>query len=125
MQVSFPWLIDPVEPDAFFSDYYERKPLLIERREPSRFVELLSIAAVDRFLATASPCHPEVFLVDAARKLMLVRAPDQGRAAGQPEPGPPAGGGSTPGAIGAHADLAGHACRALAGGSTRASRGRA
>lgn len=69
MQLSFEWLIDPIAPTAFFKDYYERAPLLVERREPERFAPLLSLAAIDRFLATTSPCHPGVFLVDAARKL--------------------------------------------------------
>lgn len=69
MQLSFEWLIAPIEPAEFFAAYYERQPLLIERNDPSRFASLLSIAAIDRFLATTSPRHPEVFLVDAARKL--------------------------------------------------------
>jgi ribosomal protein L16 Arg81 hydroxylase len=69
MHVSFEWLVDPVEPLTFFSRYYEREPLLIPRNDPKRFEALLSVAAIDRFLATATPCHPEVFLVDAARKI--------------------------------------------------------
>lgn len=69
MQVSFEWLVDPVGPATFFSRYYEREPLLISRNDPKRFETLLSVAAIDRFLATSTPCHPEVFLVDAARKI--------------------------------------------------------
>ena len=69
MQLSLEWLIDPVAPATFFREYYERKPLLIERREPYRFAPLLSIGAVDRFLAGTSLSHPDVFLVDAARTL--------------------------------------------------------
>ena len=69
MAVSFEWLIDPVTPEEFFRDYYEKKPLLIEARDRSRFNPLLSIDTIDRFLATTSPCHPDVFLVDAAREL--------------------------------------------------------
>jgi ribosomal protein L16 Arg81 hydroxylase len=69
MQVSFEWLIEPVKTPEFFAAYYERQPLLVERNDPSRFEPLLSIAAIDRFLATTSPRHPDVFLVDAARKL--------------------------------------------------------
>jgi hypothetical protein len=69
MQISFEWLIDPVTPEEFFRDYYEKKPLLIEARDRSKFNPLLSIDAIDRFLATTSPCHPGVFLVDAARDL--------------------------------------------------------
>ena len=69
MTFSFAWLLDPITPKAFFAEYYERQPLLIARGEPSRYAALLSLAGIDRFLATTSPCHPDVFLVDAARKL--------------------------------------------------------
>src|SRR5262245_23697398 len=69
MRLSFEWLIDPIKPAEFLGTYYERRPLLIEGNNPSRFEGLLSIAAIDRFLSATSPCHPDVFLVDAARKL--------------------------------------------------------
>jgi hypothetical protein len=67
--LSFAWLIDPISPEAFFADYYERRPLLIAGRDPEKFRSLLSVAAIDQHLATSSPCYPEVFLVDAAREL--------------------------------------------------------
>jgi Cupin superfamily protein len=67
--LSFEWLIEPVPPGVFFKDYYEKKPLLIEGKDPARFSSLLSIEAIDRYLATNSPSHPDVFLVDAARQL--------------------------------------------------------
>jgi hypothetical protein len=67
--LSFEWLIHPVSPDAFFTHYYEKQPLLVEGGDPARFGSLLSIQAIDRYLATGSPCHPDVFLVDAARQL--------------------------------------------------------
>jgi len=68
--VSFEWLISPVTPEQFFSDYFEREALLIEGK-PSKFSSVLSIAAIDRYLANTSPCHPDVFLVDAARELKV------------------------------------------------------
>ncbi len=67
--LSFEWLIDPVAPRAFFAEYYEKKPLLIEGGHPAKFSPLLSVAAIDRFLAGSTPYHPDVFLVDAARDL--------------------------------------------------------
>jgi hypothetical protein len=67
--LSFEWLIDPVAPETFFDDYFETKPLLIQGRDPLKFSSLLSIEAIDRYLATSSPHHPDVFLVDAAREL--------------------------------------------------------
>jgi hypothetical protein len=67
--LSFEWLIDPVAPETFLTDYYERQTLLIEGRDPAKFASLLSVAAIDRHLAASSPYHPDVFLVDAAREL--------------------------------------------------------
>jgi hypothetical protein len=67
--LSFEWLIDPVTPETFFNEYYERKPLLIRGKDPARFASLLSIEAIDRFLAGSVPSYPDVFLVDAAREL--------------------------------------------------------
>ena len=69
MAVSFEWLLDPVLPTTFFREFYERKPLLIQRQQPAKFRALLTIADVDRYLATSTPCRPDVFLVDAAREL--------------------------------------------------------
>jgi len=69
MTLYFKWLIDPIEPTRFFADFYERKLLLIERQQPSKFASLLSIEAIDHFLSTTSPGLAEVFLVDAARDL--------------------------------------------------------
>jgi ribosomal protein L16 Arg81 hydroxylase len=67
--LSFEWLIDPITPASFFKDYYERKPLLIQGRDPDKFTSMLSIAAIDRYLATSTPHYPDVFVVDAAREL--------------------------------------------------------
>jgi len=67
--LSFEWLIDPITPETFFKDYYERKPLLIEGKDSAKFTPLLGLAAIDRYLATTLPCHPDVFMVDAAREI--------------------------------------------------------
>jgi ribosomal protein L16 Arg81 hydroxylase len=69
MAASFDWLIDPIVPSTFFAEFYEQKPLLIQRRQPSKFASLLSIDAVDRYLSTTTPYRPDVFLIDAARDL--------------------------------------------------------
>jgi ribosomal protein L16 Arg81 hydroxylase len=66
---SFRWLIEPITPTAFFEHYYERKPLQIEGRDAGKFGSLLSVAAIDRYLATSSPRFPDVFMVDAAREV--------------------------------------------------------
>ena len=66
---SFRWLIEPITPAAFFEHYYERKPLQIEGRDAGKFGSLLSVAAIDRYLATSSPRFPDIFVVDAAREV--------------------------------------------------------
>jgi ribosomal protein L16 Arg81 hydroxylase len=71
--LAFDWLIDPVSPDTFFKDYYEKKPLLIEGEDPDKFKSVLTLEEIDSYLATSTPCYPDVFLVDAARDL----APEQ------------------------------------------------
>jgi ribosomal protein L16 Arg81 hydroxylase len=79
--LSFEWLIEPVPPEVFFKDYYEKKPVLIAGKDPAKFSSLLSVEAIDRYLATGAPCHPDVFLVDAARELKPAdyTFPDSGR----------------------------------------------
>jgi hypothetical protein len=71
MALSFEWLIDPISPKIFFEEYYERKPLLITGRQASKYESLLSVDAIDRYLATAMPCTPDVFMVNAARELKV------------------------------------------------------
>ena len=68
MTLSLAWLLDPITPPVFFADYYERQPLLIARGESRRFVPP-QLGAVDRFLATTSPCHPDVFLIVSERRV--------------------------------------------------------
>ena len=70
MLPSFESLIDPVSAARFFQDYYEQKPLVVEGH-PAKFKSLLSITEIDRFLATTTPYHPDVFLTDAARELKI------------------------------------------------------
>ena len=67
--MSFEWLMEPMAPATFFAEYYEKAPLLIEGKQPAKWETLLSIDVVDQFLATTTPCRPDVFLVDAARDL--------------------------------------------------------
>lgn len=69
MAVSFEWLIDPIVPTTFFAEFYERKPLLVETQQRSKFKSLLSIDAIDQYLSTTTPCISDVFLIDAAREL--------------------------------------------------------
>ena len=42
MALSFGWLIEPIVPSTFFAEFYEQQPLLIERRQSSKFASLLT-----------------------------------------------------------------------------------
>lgn len=57
---SFDWAIAPTTPDAFFAEYFEKKPLVIKRGEPNYFSDLLSFAEMDRVISTMGLQHPEV-----------------------------------------------------------------
>jgi ribosomal protein L16 Arg81 hydroxylase len=69
MAMSFECLIDPISPSMFFAEFYEQKPLLIDRRQTSKWASLLSIDEIDLYLSTTTPCRPDVFLVDTVRDL--------------------------------------------------------
>lgn len=44
------WLISPVGVDVFFEKFWEKKPCLIERENPSYFQKLISIDLIDKML---------------------------------------------------------------------------
>lgn len=62
-------LIDPISKDTFLRDYWERKPLIINRRQPDYFRSLLSLDEVDRVLTTLDLRHPNITLKDAAKPI--------------------------------------------------------
>ena len=63
------WLIGPTSREVFFDTYYERLPLVVSRDEPGRFRELLSIAAIDRLVASADLREGMLDLADASREM--------------------------------------------------------
>ncbi len=67
--LSFEWLIDPISPETFFAEYYERKPLLIQGKDPAKFARCSASRPSTGILPAPLPAHPDVFLVDAAREL--------------------------------------------------------
>lgn len=69
MAITFDWLIDPITPEVFFRDYYEKAPLLIRREDRKKYMPLLSIADIDKQLASTINCFPDVFMVDSTREL--------------------------------------------------------
>ena len=52
--------LSPVEAERFFGEYWERKPLLVPRDEEGRFLDLLSIAEVERRVTAGGLRHPSV-----------------------------------------------------------------
>lgn len=82
-------LVAPIETSAFFADYFEMRPLLVARREPARFADLVTLDDIDRILTThalrppviaaaaaGAPIDPAAFTradgaVDVARLLAL------------------------------------------------------
>src|SRR5215472_8151015 len=72
-RASLDWLISPVSKDVFFSEYWERQPLVVTRQRPGYFGGLLSLDEVDRVLTTLDLRYPNVVLKNAARN---VRAAD-------------------------------------------------
>ncbi len=63
------WLLDPVTPEVFFQEYFERKPLLLQGRGADRYRDVLSFEALDTVLTTRDLKHPDVLAVDAAKQL--------------------------------------------------------
>jgi ribosomal protein L16 Arg81 hydroxylase len=66
-------LVAPITPETFLAEYYERRPLLVQRKDPSYFDELLTWDEIDRVLTTLHLSHPQINIVDAKRQ---VRAED-------------------------------------------------
>jgi ribosomal protein L16 Arg81 hydroxylase len=61
--MSLPWLIHPTTPDVFFSEYWEQRPLIVHRGDDSYFREVLTLADMDRILASHDLRHPAIQLV--------------------------------------------------------------
>jgi len=59
------WLIEPVGCRAFLSDFYERAPLVINRKQPGYFAGLLSLEEIDCLLAEHDLSWPQFAFADA------------------------------------------------------------
>lgn len=60
---AFARLIHPLPVSSFFHEYWERRPLVIERAAPDYFASLLTVPAIDGILASESVRHPQCTLV--------------------------------------------------------------
>ena len=63
--MSFERLLEPMGLDGFLDEYFERKPLVLHRAQPDFYGGLLTLDDIDRHIATATPKHPQVSLVNA------------------------------------------------------------
>lgn len=53
-------LLQPVEWDAFFAEYWEQKPLHISREDPACFSDCLSMDSLESLLSTQTLYYPDV-----------------------------------------------------------------
>jgi Cupin superfamily protein len=60
--------LEPVGADEFLGDYWEQKPLVIERGEHGRFDDLLSTADVERLICSTGIRHPAFRIVKEGAK---------------------------------------------------------
>jgi hypothetical protein len=63
--------IEPVEARRFLDEYWETKPLLVPRDEEGRFLDLLSIAEVERRVADGGLRWPAFRVVKEGEKIVL------------------------------------------------------
>jgi bifunctional lysine-specific demethylase and histidyl-hydroxylase NO66 len=61
--------VEPVGADEFFAEFWERRPLLVPRREPGRFDDLLSEREVERLVCETGLRFPGFRLVKEGAKL--------------------------------------------------------
>ena len=70
---SLEWLISPISKQAFFSQYWEKQPLVIRRDQADYFASLFSLDEVDRAITTLNLTYPNITLKNAEKD---VRASD-------------------------------------------------
>ncbi len=58
-------LLAPVPPTAFLEEYWEQRPLVLQRADPDYYRGLLTAADVDRMVTTSDMTFPEFRLADA------------------------------------------------------------
>jgi hypothetical protein len=61
--------LEPLDAAEFLEDYWERRPLAVERDEPGRYEDLLSEAEVEQLVCSSGLRYPGFRLVKAGEKL--------------------------------------------------------
>src|SRR5262252_6271811 len=67
-ELSLAGLISPMAADTFGRDYWEKRPLLIQRGMPDYYQELLTLDDIDRFLSLSSLHDSDVQVIIDGRK---------------------------------------------------------
>ena len=63
--------VEPLDAAEFLEDYWERRPLAVERNEPGRYDDLLSEAEVEQVVCSGGLRYPGFRLVKAGEKLSV------------------------------------------------------
>ncbi len=58
-------VISPISPKVFFRSYWEKKPLVINRRNPNYYKELLTLEDIDQVITSMNLPFPEIELTNA------------------------------------------------------------
>lgn len=64
-------LLAPVSPSVFLQEYWEQRPLILQRCDPDYYRALLTAADVDRLVTTSDMTYPEFRLVRSGAPLPL------------------------------------------------------
>jgi ribosomal protein L16 Arg81 hydroxylase len=56
-------VLSPIEPDEFFGDYWEQRPLVVARNQPDYYADLFSMRDVDYIISSTDLRHPAIRLV--------------------------------------------------------------
>ena len=64
-RLSLEWLIHPISTQEFFAEYWERRPLVVKRRQTGYFGSLTSLEEIDRVLTTQDLRYPNITLKNA------------------------------------------------------------
>lgn len=64
---TFSWLIAPINTATFFAEYWEKRPLLISRRDSTRYRDILRIEDVDHVLTTLNLRYPDIRVAKGAQ----------------------------------------------------------
>ena len=62
-------VIHPVTPANFFRTYWEKKPLVVNRRNPKYYHELLTLDDIDRVITSMNLPFPEIELTSAKERI--------------------------------------------------------